>query len=145
VYECKDGRHYSVGALEPKFWAELCAAMGRADLLAYHVDESEAAHAALESAFAERTRDEWRSLFGDRDVCAEPVLEVEEVAAHPQNAARGLIETTATGVQVRPAVPPPDEWRRLPPPRLGEHNAEVLAAIGVDAAELERLRAASVI
>ena len=145
VYRCKDGGYYSIGALEPKFWAELCSAMGRPDLLPFHVDESQAAHSAMENAFVERTRDEWQSLFGDRDVCAEPVLEVEEVSGHPQNAARGLIDVTASGLQVRPAVPPPNGWRRLPPPRLGEHNAEVFGGIGIDAAELEQLAAAGVV
>src|SRR5258706_13860485 len=28
VYECKDGRFYSVGALELKFWTELCGVLG---------------------------------------------------------------------------------------------------------------------
>src|SRR5256885_3786700 len=33
VYACKGGGFYSVGALEPKFWAALCVAVGRPDLV----------------------------------------------------------------------------------------------------------------
>src|ERR671937_948510 len=42
VYECKDGRYYSVGALEPKFWSALCTALSRPDLadLQYSEDPS---------------------------------------------------------------------------------------------------------
>jgi crotonobetainyl-CoA:carnitine CoA-transferase CaiB-like acyl-CoA transferase len=33
----------------------------------------------------------------------------------------------------------------LPPPALGEHTAEVLAALGLDPREIERLRMANVV
>lgn len=129
VYTCADGRFLSVAALEPKFWRELCEALGRPDLLPLHMDTSRSAHAALETVFAERSRAEWEALLEGRDVCVEPVLEVAEVAAHPQVAHRRLLER---------------EWR-LPPPGLGEHNAAVLGEVGVDATELERLKAAGAV
>ena len=118
-----------MAALEPKFWRELCEALGRPDLLPLHMDTSRSAHAALETVFAERSRAEWEALLEGRDVCVEPVLEVAEVAAHPQVAHRRLLER---------------EWR-LPPPGLGEHNAAVLGEVGVDATELERLKAAGAV
>ncbi len=31
VYSTKDGRHMSLGALEPKFWMNFCEAIGRKD------------------------------------------------------------------------------------------------------------------
>jgi crotonobetainyl-CoA:carnitine CoA-transferase CaiB-like acyl-CoA transferase len=72
------------------------------------------------------------------------VLELHEVAAHPQVAARRLIETRASGVEVRPAVVMRDGWRRLDPPKLGEHSAEVLAEVGVDGQRFEELLRAGV-
>ena len=42
-------------------------------------------------------------------------------------------------------MPLPDGWRRLPPPRIGEHTADVLAEVGVDAGELARLSASGVV
>jgi alpha-methylacyl-CoA racemase len=148
VYRCADGRFYSVGALEPKFWAELCAAWERPDLVERQYSEAEdqaRLQREVEAIFAGRTRDDWQRLLGDRDVCCEPVLELDEVAAHPQIAARGLVVETPTGTEIAPAVPFLENWRRLGPPGLGEHNAEVLAEVGVDARELEELAAAGVI
>ncbi len=148
VYECAGGGYVSVGALEPKFWSALCEALARPDLAPYGLaegDDGERAHREMEAIFATRTRDEWAAALDGLDVCCEPVLELDEVAGHPQIAARGLIERRPTGVEVRPQVPPPPGWRRLDPPRLGEHNAEVLAELGVAEARLQELAAAGAV
>jgi len=148
VYACKDGGFYSVGALEPKFWAALCAAVERPDLVAVQFAEgaeAEVVHREMEAVFASRTRSEWEVALAGLEVCCEPVLELDEVASHPQVAARGLIAKRKTGVEVRPAVQLHSDWRRLDPPGLGEHNAEVLAEVGVDAQRLGELKAQGVI
>jgi crotonobetainyl-CoA:carnitine CoA-transferase CaiB-like acyl-CoA transferase len=147
VYACKDGRHFSVGALEPKFWGALCVAVGKPDLVGLQFaegDDQMVAHREMEAVFASRTRDEWAAALATLDACCEPVLELHEVAAHPQVAARRLIETRASGVEVRPAVVMRDGWRRLDPPKLGEHSAEVLAEVGVDGQRFEELLRAGV-
>jgi crotonobetainyl-CoA:carnitine CoA-transferase CaiB-like acyl-CoA transferase len=46
---------------------------------------------------------------------------------------------------VRPAVELSSDWRRLDPPGLGEHNAEILAEVGVNARRLVELKAQGVI
>ncbi len=148
VYACKDGGFYSVGALEPKFWAALCVAVERPDLVAVQFaegTEGENVHREMEAVFASRTRSEWEFALAGLEVCCEPVLELDEVASHPQIAARRLIASRKTGVEVRPAVQLRSDWRRLDPPGLGEHNAEILAEIGVDARRLDELKAQGVI
>jgi crotonobetainyl-CoA:carnitine CoA-transferase CaiB-like acyl-CoA transferase len=131
VYACKGGGFYSVGALEPKFWAALCTKLGRPDLIEQQFADDSKVHEALESVFASRTRSEWELELSALDACCEPVLELDEVAAHPQIAARRLIEDRATGVEVRPAVQFRSDWRRRDAPRLGEHTAEVLAELSL--------------
>jgi len=136
VYRCADG-YLSVGALEPKFWAALCEALGRPDLTARQFvtgAEAQAVGVELEEIFARRTRAEWAERLAGLEVCVEPVLELDEVAAHPQVRARGLVVETETGQEVRPAVVTDPGWRRLPPPRLGEHTAEILAEVGLERA-----------
>lgn len=145
VYQCKGGGYYSVGALEPKFWTALCAAIDRPEFVELHVSEDPAAHRAMEEVFASRTREEWDEKLAGLDVCCEPVLTLDEVASHPQVVARRLIETHGGAVEVRPVVPLGKDYRRRNPPRLGEHNAELLFEVGVDAAQLEALAGRHVI
>ena len=112
VYECKDGRYYSVGALEPKFWLALCTALGRIDLVDSQYSEDLAVQRDVEAVFATRTRDEWEEVLSPVDACCEPVLDIGEVAAHPQVAARGVLTKAGRG------------------PRLGEHTEEILKELG---------------
>jgi len=116
VYACKDGRHYSVAALEPKFWKTLCEALGSPDLVEHQYSESPEAQRAVELIFETRTRDEWEAKLSALDACCEPVLDLDEAASHPQLVARRLF----------------DHGRQGRAPRLGEHTREVLAEIGLD-------------
>ena len=102
----------------------------------------EGAHSqeAMESVFLSRTRNEWEQKLAGLEVCCEPVLELDEVATHPQVIARGLITSTPTGVEVRPGIPLRADWRRSGAPKLGEHTAEILAEVGVEPARLDTLR-----
>ncbi|HSS62638.1 MAG TPA: CaiB/BaiF CoA-transferase family protein [Candidatus Limnocylindrales bacterium] len=115
VYACKDGGYYSVAALEPKFWTALCEAVGRADLLERQYSEAADVQLALEQIFASRTREDWERELSQLDACCEPVLDLDEVAAHPQIAARRPLDRAA----------------RRPAPRLGEHTEELLREIGL--------------
>jgi len=129
VYECKDGRYYSVAALEPKFWSSLCQALERPDLVAGHLSEDIAVQAELEKIFQARTRDEWQEKLGELEVCCEPVLDLDEVPSHPQIAARHSLE-------------PPS---RREAPALGQDTDEVLSELGYDRAGIDAMRAGNVI
>jgi len=145
VYACSDGRHLSVGALEPKFWQALVEALGHPELLGLNFDDSADAHQQFEAIFAARTRDEWAAALDGLDVCVEPVLDLREVAAHPQIVARNLVRRYESGTEIAPGVPSGDGWRRFGPPRLGEHNAEILAEVGIRAQRLAELAEAGAI
>ena len=145
VYACKDGGYYSVAALEPKFWSALCGALERPELVDLQYSDDSVVHVALEEMFASRTRLEWQRRLSALDACCEPVLDIDEVPSHPQIAARRLIETHETGVEVRPAIRLSEGWRRRDAPRLGEHSKEVLAELGIDDSTLEELKTAGVI
>ncbi len=115
VYACKDGRFYSVGALEPKFWSALCGALGRPDLVDRQFSDDTDVHQEMERVFASRTRAEWESVLSSADACCEPVLDLDEVPSHPQIAARRTLQ--------------PKVMRAAP--RLGEHTEEILREIGL--------------
>jgi alpha-methylacyl-CoA racemase len=85
VYKTKDG-HYSVGALEPKFWFAFCQAAGLEDLAdSGHVEGKEAdrVKGLIAARMAEKTNAEWDAILGPADCCCEAVLAPEQ-AIGPQ-------------------------------------------------------------
>jgi crotonobetainyl-CoA:carnitine CoA-transferase CaiB-like acyl-CoA transferase len=97
-------------------------------------------HQEMERVFLSKTRAEWERELAGLEVCCEPVLDLDEVALHPQIAARGLISNGPAGVEVRPAIRMQAEWRRRDAPGLGEHTADILGEVGVDAQRIEALK-----
>jgi alpha-methylacyl-CoA racemase len=95
TYQAKDGRWLAVGAIESKFFANLCRALGCADLAGAQFDDAgqPQLRAALADAFATKDRDEWIDLLADADTCVGPVYAVSEVADDAQFAARGVVAT----------------------------------------------------
>jgi alpha-methylacyl-CoA racemase len=82
VYVTSDGRHLTIGALEPKFFTRLVELVGRPDLADRQFDDEQATLAAeLAAVFAERSLGDWLALFEDEDVCAGPVWTRKEAAA----------------------------------------------------------------
>ena len=137
VYETRDGKGLSVGALEPKFWDRFCRTLGREDLVA-RVDDP-ATRDEVARVVAERDRDEWVERFRAADACVEPVLTPAEAAVHDQAAHRD-------------AAPPSPPWPfqgvrrrvRAPAPALGEHTDALLRQAGLTPQAIARLHAAGV-
>jgi len=93
LYPCADGRHVSVGALEPQFYAILIDKLGLGDVdpkAQYDRAAWPALKARLSALFLSRPSAHWRALFEGSDACFAPVLTLAEAAAHPHNAARGV-------------------------------------------------------
>ena len=100
AYLCSDGRHVTIGALEPQFYALLLKKLGLDDVDAkaqYDVRGWPALKERLRGLFASRPSAEWNALLEGTDVCFAPVLTYSEAAAHPHLAARRTYETSADG------------------------------------------------
>jgi alpha-methylacyl-CoA racemase len=79
MYETADGRHLTVGALEPKFFARLCELVGRPELGERQYDADQDALAAeLAEVFRRRPLEEWLHVFEREDVCVGPVATLAE-------------------------------------------------------------------
>ena len=145
-YRCADG-WVTLGALEPKFWAEFCRGVGREDLFEHAFDPpGSAAHQALSEVFAARTREQWQAFASDHDCCLEPVLDLDE-ALSSELGSQMVVELEQPGARepVRLLGAPfklsrtPADPGRMPGPVLGEHTDDVLAAAGYSAEEVARL------
>lgn len=106
VYECADGKHVSVGPLEPEFYALLCEKAG-VDVQEWPADWTGAnwpdARAHFVEIFKTRTRDEWCAVLEGTDACFAPVLTYEESTQHPHMAERGVYQTVDGVRQPAPA------------------------------------------
>ena len=109
IYETADGRHLTVGALEPKFFVRLCEVVGRPELAELHLVEGRQEELAgeLGAVFASRPLAEWLELFDGEDVCAGPVATLAE-------AAESFGSTTV-----------------MPSARLGQHTAAWRGELGL--------------
>jgi alpha-methylacyl-CoA racemase len=150
VYETADHQYVSIGAIESQFRAELLERIGgEASLLESQPDQSSWPERKQRMAeiFRRKTRAEWCELLEGTDACFAPVLSLREAPTHPHNTERGSFVEVAGIMQPAPAP----RFSRTPgliqgpPPRPGEHTAEVLAdLLGLSAAEIDHLRAGGV-
>jgi alpha-methylacyl-CoA racemase len=97
TYRTRDAKWLAVGAIEAKFFANLCAVLGCEELATSQYDESAQPRlrTALAEAFARRTRDEWVELLAGADTCVAPVLDVADVVDDPQFSARQVVATAS--------------------------------------------------
>src|SRR6266516_4167448 len=138
VYETADGEHVAVGALEPRFYAELLAKLGLDPGgdggLPGQMDRERwpELRERLAAVFRTRTRAEWSQLLEGSDACVAPVLSLSEAPDHPHNRARGTFVPVGETLQPAPA---PRFSRTQPPaptlaPTPGQHTDEVLTDWG---------------
>jgi alpha-methylacyl-CoA racemase len=158
TYATSDGRYIAIGSIEPQFYEHLIEKAGldpaefapgvfqgvaTADTAALW----QALGSKLARVFRTKTRDEWCEIMEGTDVCFAPVLELDEVAAHPHNAARGNVIEVGGVMQNAPAPRFSRTATDAPsaPAPAGRDTVAVLEECGFDATEIDALREAGVL
>jgi alpha-methylacyl-CoA racemase len=150
VYQTKDGKWLSVGAIEQRFYAELVEKLGLAGagLPKQHDRKGwPELRERFAAAISSKTRDEWERIFAGSDACVAPVLAMGEAAGHPHNVARSTFVNRDGVVQPGPA---PRFSRTRPemgraPEGRGAGSEAVLKDWGFAAAEIADLATAGVV
>jgi alpha-methylacyl-CoA racemase len=142
-YPTRDGEYLSIGALEPRFFAELLRIAGLDSGTYTQSDPAQwpTLRARLAEVIVRRGRDEWMMLFGAADACVAPVLSMEEAPRHPHNMARETFISRFGTLQPAPA-PRFSETPgsiRSPPPRIGAQTRTILSELGIPAPQIDDL------
>lgn len=149
-YETADGKYLSVGPLEPKFFEALVAKTDIANNdtnSQYDRSSWPDKHSEYTQLFLSKSRDEWMEIFAGSDACVAPVLDSNEVEAHPHNAARETFIRVGGVLQASPAP----RFSRTPadrpkaPSAAGSDGEKILDKLGYDEALIERLKQSGVL
>lgn len=148
VYETKDGKFLTIGAVEPRFWANFCRTADCADLAGDQFcmgDRAAFVDSRLNEVFRKKTRDEWFEMLKDIDVCVGKVLSVAEMIDDPQIKHRKMIveievdgkKKSIQGVVAKLSKTPGEI--KSAPASFGMHTSEVLKELGMTDAEISEL------
>ncbi len=150
TYMTSDRHYMSVGALEPRFFAEFVKGIGlavedfpdRENPMLWDRYREKVAH-----IFRGKTRAEWTAIFAGTDACVAPVLTATEAVGASHATARDAF--VEVGGIAQPAPAP--RFSRTPsavqraPAAPGSHTVEALTDWGCTAAEIAALRTAGAI
>jgi crotonobetainyl-CoA:carnitine CoA-transferase CaiB-like acyl-CoA transferase len=159
IFATADG-YITVGTISDSEWRGFCAASERPGLASdprFNTPGARAVNATerillMAAIIKDRPTAEWLQRLDANDVPSAPVLRRSEVIANEQVIARELIaEFDHPDIgrvrQPRPAA----RFERTaaeirgPAPRIGEHSAMILAELGLEAGDIERLASEKVI
>jgi crotonobetainyl-CoA:carnitine CoA-transferase CaiB-like acyl-CoA transferase len=149
VYETKDGKYITIGALEPWFWSNLCELIDRKDLLAFEWDWTKWAQISedFKKIFKTKTQKEWVELLRTKDVCVAPVYTLDETLKDPQILHRKMVievdhpkigKVKQVGIGIKMSDTPGKVKSLAPKP--GEHTDKILKDLGYSKAEITKLR-----
>ncbi|MHA1688118.1 MAG: CaiB/BaiF CoA transferase family protein [Promethearchaeota archaeon] len=155
IYKTKDDKYITVGAIEMKFWHDLCKGLGREDLILKQTvrgEEKEKVFKELEKEFRKKTRDEWFEVFKNLDACVMPVKTFGEACEDPQIKARNMIvDTTHPKLGKLKNIASPIKMSRTPltirsiAPKVGQHAKEILKSLNYSDEEIRELKRNGVI
>ena len=146
TYETADGRYLSIGAVEHRFWKQLCERLGVTELADRQYDEPRRAEtiATLRKIFKAKTLADWDRDLGDLDLCWGRIQNLDEVLKDRLFLEREMVvplkdkagkETPALGVPIKLSETPGSV--RTAPDTFGESTAAILEGLGYSADQIK--------
>lgn len=143
VYETKDGRYLSVGAIEQKFWEAFCQIIGCTHfipLLEAPLHEQHLIKYEIQKIILQKSLSEWMEAFSKVEACVSPVLTLGEMTEHAQVAARGILRKVyhhrmggeITYIHNPIKMSETKATIRHPAPGHGEHTVQIISELIVD-------------
>lgn len=139
TYTAADGRYIAVGALEGRFWKNLCAQLGLPQYADLQYDETRRIEIidALRARFLQKNSGEWEKDLAGLDLCVSVVRTIDEAFQSPLFHDRDMVvqvaradgtSETALGVPVKLSATPGSV--RTPRAQFGEHTQKIRAEFG---------------
>jgi crotonobetainyl-CoA:carnitine CoA-transferase CaiB-like acyl-CoA transferase len=158
VYRTSDG-YINIAVFGGRIWERFCEALGAPQWIADERSKTKSArsvhrdwlNAAIEERLAADTSDHWIEKLNAAGVACGRINNVKEAFEEPQVKHLGILkkvvsphlgEQTLMGQPVTLSRTPSTIARATP--RRGEHSEEILAEIGYESADLERMKSAGV-
>ncbi len=150
TYETMDNKYLSVGAIEMKFWYQLCEGLGREDLKLKQGasgKEREKVFKEVQNEFLKKTQAEWMEIFKDMDACVAPIKDFGEACEDPQIKARNMVVK-----QMHPKigeiknVASPIKYSRTTlsiktlAPKVGGQTKTILASLGFSKMDIKEFK-----
>jgi len=155
VYKTKDDKYVSVGAIEVKFWRDLCKGLGREDLKLKQMvkgEEREEVFEELQKEFLKKTQKEWADVFKDLDACVMPVRSFAEACEDPQIKARGMVvELEHPEFGKIPNIASPIKYSRTNlqirnlAPKTGQHTKDILKELNYTDEDIKNFKKQGII
>lgn len=154
TYETADGRFLSIGAVENRFWKNLCEHFGVPHYAALQYDDSHRQEILqfMRSTFKKQTLDQWDAELADLDICWGRVQTFSEMLADPLFREREMIlelqgnageKKTAIGIPVKLSKTPGSV--RSAAVDFGESTGPILKELGYTEEEIELFTGKNVI
>jgi crotonobetainyl-CoA:carnitine CoA-transferase CaiB-like acyl-CoA transferase len=154
TYETADGRYLSIGAVENRFWKQLCDTLEIPEYapLQYDDQRREEILQSMRQTFKQKTLDEWDAILADLDICWGRIQSTKEVLEDPLFLQRETVveiedkdgkKSKTIGVTVKLSDTP--GTIRTPPVDFGESTAKILQKMGYTEEEFKEFEEKGVV
>jgi crotonobetainyl-CoA:carnitine CoA-transferase CaiB-like acyl-CoA transferase len=139
TYETADGRYITIGAVENRFWKQLCEHLGVSDYthLQYNENRRQEILDFMRATFKKKTLAQWEAELTDLDICWGRVQNLDEVLQDPLFREREMVvdikqknqgKIPTIGVSIKLSETP--GTIRTPPVDFGESTVSILQELG---------------